>query len=74
MVSTLVKYGEKGIGSKDLGNFRIREAVEEDVPLILQFIKKLAHYERLSHEVIATEETSAGKSVRREKGGGSHPG
>jgi GNAT superfamily N-acetyltransferase len=34
----------------------IRVAGEEDVPLILQFIKKLAHYERLSHEVTATEE------------------
>jgi GNAT superfamily N-acetyltransferase len=43
-------------GSKDVSDFRIREAVEEDVPLILQFIKKLAHYERLSDEVSATEE------------------
>ena len=43
-------------GSKDAGGFRIREAVKEDVPLILKFIKKLAHYERLSHEVSATEE------------------
>ncbi len=39
------------------GKFRIREAVEEDVPLILQFIRKLARYERLSHEVTATEES-----------------
>ncbi len=46
-----------GVGSKDFSNFRIRAAVEEDVPLILRFIKKLAHYERLSHEMIATEET-----------------
>ena len=34
----------------------IRLATEEDVPLILRFIKKLAEYERLSHEVTATEE------------------
>ena len=41
---------------KDSRDFRIREAVEEDVPLILLFIKKLACYERLSHEMNATEE------------------
>jgi len=27
----------------------------EDVPLILTFIRELADYERLSHEVLATE-------------------
>ena len=36
--------------------FTIRLAVEQDVPLILSFIKGLAEYERLSHEVTATEE------------------
>ncbi|HUU28838.1 MAG TPA: GNAT family N-acetyltransferase [archaeon] len=35
----------------------IRQATENDVPLILSFIRELAGYERLSHEVIATEET-----------------
>ncbi len=34
----------------------IRFATEDDVPLILSFIKELAEYERLSHEVVATEE------------------
>ena len=34
----------------------IRAAVEEDVPLILHFIRRLAEYERLAHEVVATEE------------------
>lgn len=34
----------------------IRFATEDDVPLILSFIKQLAEYERLSHEVVATEE------------------
>ena len=34
----------------------IRAATEEDVPLILSLIKELAEYERLSHEVVATEE------------------
>ncbi len=34
----------------------IRLATEEHVPLILRFIKELAEYEHLSHEVVATEE------------------
>jgi GNAT superfamily N-acetyltransferase len=36
--------------------FAIRAATEGDIPLILQFIRDLAEYERLSHKVIATEE------------------
>lgn len=35
----------------------IRPATEADVLLILRFIKELAEYERLSHEVVVTEET-----------------
>ena len=34
----------------------IRIATEDDVPLILSFIKELAEYENLSHEVFATED------------------
>jgi GNAT superfamily N-acetyltransferase len=34
----------------------IRVATEDAVPLILALIKELAEYERLSHEVVATEE------------------
>lgn len=34
----------------------IRKAIKEDCPLILQFIKELAEYEKLSHEVVATKE------------------
>jgi len=37
-------------------NFTIRSATPHDVPLILAFIKELASYEKLSHEVIATEQ------------------
>jgi GNAT superfamily N-acetyltransferase len=33
----------------------IREASEYDVPVILQLIRELAEYERLSHSVVATE-------------------
>ena len=36
--------------------FTIREATVKDVPLILSFIRELADYEKLSHEVVATEE------------------
>ena len=38
----------------------IRGATEDDVPLLLSLIKELAEYERLSHEVVATEEMLRG--------------
>ncbi|KAI9307374.1 acyl-CoA N-acyltransferase [Cunninghamella echinulata] len=34
----------------------IQPATVEDVPLVLEFIKLLADYEKLTHEVVATEE------------------
>jgi len=37
-------------------HLRIEPATPHDVPLILNLVKKLAAYERLSHEVVATEE------------------
>ncbi len=37
-------------------DLRIEPAKEYDVPLILNLVKKLAAYERLLHEVVATEE------------------
>ena len=37
-------------------DLKIRRAEEGDVPVLLEFIKKLALYERLSHVVTATEE------------------
>lgn len=36
-------------------HFQIRPATEQDVPLLLSFIKRLAEFERLAHEVVATE-------------------
>lgn len=39
-----------------LQGFTIRSTSEEDVPRIFAFIQGIAEYERLSHEVIATEE------------------
>ena len=35
--------------------FTLRPATEEDCPQILHFIRQLAEYEKLSHEVVATE-------------------
>jgi GNAT superfamily N-acetyltransferase len=37
--------------------FRIEEATERDLPLILRLIKDLAEYEKLAHAVVATEAT-----------------
>ena len=39
-----------------LEDFNIRFAIEADVPTILNFIRELAEYEHLSHEVKATED------------------
>jgi GNAT superfamily N-acetyltransferase len=47
---------EESMRQEEPHDFRIRLAVAEDVPTILRFIQKLARYERLSHEVTATEE------------------
>jgi|SRR6266852_2819779 len=35
----------------------IRAANEADIPLILQFIRDLAQYEKLEHKMVATEES-----------------
>jgi GNAT superfamily N-acetyltransferase len=34
----------------------IRPATDDDVPLVLSFVRQLAEYEKLSHAVVATEE------------------
>ncbi len=38
-------------------NLNIRKASVEDVPLILKFIKELSVYEKMSKEVVTTEDT-----------------
>ena len=45
---------------KRMDGVEIRVATEEDVPLILSFIRELAEYEKLSHEVVATEDVLRG--------------
>ncbi len=40
----------------NLADLKLRFATEEDVPLILEFIKELADYENMLSEVTATEE------------------
>ena len=37
-------------------DFSIKQATKEDVSLILSFIRELAEYEQLLHEVVATEQ------------------
>lgn len=44
---------------KEIPSFQIQPATKADVPVIFSFIKKLADYERLSHEVTATEKILA---------------
>jgi len=44
------------LSSHAVPDVHIRSATEADVPLILQFIRDLAIYEKLEHKVIATEE------------------
>ncbi len=38
-----------------MADFRIEPASEADVPLVLRMIQALAEYEKLGHEVVATE-------------------
>lgn len=40
-----------------MNSFQIRKATPEDIPQIFRFIKELAEFEKLSHEVQSTEET-----------------
>jgi len=47
--------------------FRIRKAEKKDVPVVLDFIRKLAEYEKLTHEVVATEEKLEHYLFGREK-------
>ena len=51
---------------------RIERATERDVPLILQLIQGLAVYEKLAHEVTATEEGLREDAVRCAAGGRRH--
>jgi len=44
------------MSSEPAVNLRIFPATQNDVPLILSFIQKLADYEKLSREVVADEE------------------
>jgi GNAT superfamily N-acetyltransferase len=58
-----------GFGTWDL-TITIRSASASDVPLILQLIRELAEYERLAHQVVASEsaihDTLFGEHARAE--------
>jgi GNAT superfamily N-acetyltransferase len=45
---------QRPIQTKIIG-LSLRFASEDDIPVILEFITELAEYEKLSHEVVATE-------------------
>jgi GNAT superfamily N-acetyltransferase len=45
------------VSQTNIAGFEVRPATEADVPIILSFITKLAIYEKLAHEVVATEES-----------------
>ena len=47
----------------ELPGFTIRPATEDDVPRLLGLIWDLAVYERLTHEVVATEESLRGRCL-----------
>jgi hypothetical protein len=52
-------------------SIRVVEGRVEDVPVILSLIKALADYEKLSHQVVATEADIERWLFGREAGGGS---
>jgi GNAT superfamily N-acetyltransferase len=62
------RFGMSSAAGTD--SLRIEKARETDISLILSFIRELAEYERLSHEVVATEEllreSLFGESARAE--------
>ncbi|QNO16716.1 GNAT family N-acetyltransferase [Alkalicella caledoniensis] len=47
---------EKVLINTNIDGFKLRFATEDDIRLILEFIRELAEYEKLLHEVVATEE------------------
>jgi GNAT superfamily N-acetyltransferase len=47
---------EENAVNSPTGHVRIESATERDVPLVLAFIRELAEYEGLAHEVVATED------------------
>ena len=49
------------------GDFQIRFADRADVPLILDFVRELAEYERLADEVVATEDLLSEWLFEKEK-------
>lgn len=40
----------------NIEDFKIRKATRQDIPLVLDFIKELAEYEKMTDDVVATEE------------------
>ena len=51
----------------NIENFKLRKAEERDISLVYSLIKEMAEYEKLSHEVVGTEEILR-KSVFEKEG------
>ncbi len=56
LIDTLQLKGKGRVIATDTPGFQIKSATDSDVPVILSFVKKLARYEQLLHEVVATED------------------
>ena len=50
-----------------MGEFLLRPAGEEDIPALLGFIREMAEYEKMSDQVVATEELLHKWIVEKEK-------
>lgn len=50
-----------------MDDFRIRSAREDDIPALLGFIREMAEYEKMSDQVVATEELLHKWIVEQEK-------
>lgn len=60
VIDTVLRQIDTPAVSTDSATIRIIQATEQDIPLILSFIRELAEYERLAEACVATEE-----SIRR---------
>jgi len=53
--------------NKPSGTLKIRQGTNEDLSLILEFIREIADYEKLSHEVVTTEDILKGNLFGEKK-------
>jgi GNAT superfamily N-acetyltransferase len=56
LIDALRLRGKGMVIATETPGFQIKSATDSDVPVIFSFVKKLARYEQLLHEVVATED------------------